>query len=226
MNKSKAALIHLSLSILLIGLLLLIVLFIWYPKPFFDISGVIEPIKLLVLIDVIIGPLLTFVVYKQGKKSLKFDLSVIALLQLTALIYGAYILHNGKPSLVVFDNGQFQYMVEKHSRYDNLVFKDLKPSLFSQPKMAHTKYDNIGIDIYEVFDSFEPLNNYVSMLEKYAISVEDLKSQFESESAQIDMLLTQYKGNQIVFFKLNHNQSFFYVAFSVDDMKIIDYLKI
>jgi hypothetical protein len=60
--------------------------------------------KLLVLIggvDVVLGPLLTLIVYKHGKKTLKFDLTVIALLQLSALMYGLYAVWQSRPVYLV-----------------------------------------------------------------------------------------------------------------------------
>jgi hypothetical protein len=66
----------------------LVIYYIWYPKPFFGISNTIEPLKLLILVDVIIGPLLTFIVYKKNKSTLVMDLSIIALLQIGAFFYG------------------------------------------------------------------------------------------------------------------------------------------
>jgi hypothetical protein len=36
-------------------------------------------------VDVIIGPVLSFMVYKEGKKTLKMDLSIVILLQALAL---------------------------------------------------------------------------------------------------------------------------------------------
>ena len=46
-------------------------------------------------IDVILGPLLTLLVYKQGKKTLLFDLTVIVLLQISALGYGLWTISQG-----------------------------------------------------------------------------------------------------------------------------------
>ncbi len=47
-----------------------------------------EIFLLLLLIDVVLGPLLTLIVYKKGKRTLVMDLAVIAALQLAALTYG------------------------------------------------------------------------------------------------------------------------------------------
>ena len=46
-------------------------------------------ILLMIGVDVVIGPLLTLIVFDPKKKHLKFDLVVIAALQLAALAYGS-----------------------------------------------------------------------------------------------------------------------------------------
>jgi hypothetical protein len=59
-------------------------------------------------VDVCLGPLLTLCVFKAGKKSLKFDLAVIGLLQTAALSYGLYVMFEARPAFTVFTNDQFQ----------------------------------------------------------------------------------------------------------------------
>ena len=58
---------------------------------------------MLLAIDIIIGPVITFIIYKTNKSSLKFDLTVIALLQLAALCYGMNTVFEGRPAFVVFN---------------------------------------------------------------------------------------------------------------------------
>jgi hypothetical protein len=41
-------------------------------------------------IDIVVGPLLTLIVFKAGKKGLKFDLALIALAQAAFLAYGVW----------------------------------------------------------------------------------------------------------------------------------------
>jgi hypothetical protein len=57
--------------------------------------------------------LLTFVVYVPGKKSLKFDLSVIVLLQVSALVYGLYTIHSERPAYMVFALDRFNVVAGK-----------------------------------------------------------------------------------------------------------------
>jgi hypothetical protein len=115
MSKLKAAGIHFVISVSVITLFLLFVYFIWYDRIFAGLAGVINPIKVLVLVDAVLGPLLTFIVYKAGKKSLKMDLTLIVVVQLLAFIYGAYTLYMGKPTLVVLKDNVFEVVIQNQT---------------------------------------------------------------------------------------------------------------
>lgn len=103
----KAFLLHLVLSVAIATLTLLLVFRLWYPAPLHVAVGVTHIFLLLMLIDVTLGPLLTFLVYREGKKTLTFDLSVIALLQLAALGYGLWTVAEGRPGWLVFNVDRF-----------------------------------------------------------------------------------------------------------------------
>lgn len=224
MTKTKATLIHLSLSIIVIGLFILTVLYIWYPQPFFAISGVIEPLKLLIIVDVIVGPLLTFIVYKKGKKNLKFDVSVIIIMQIVALIYGAFTIYSGRAGLLVVNNGQFYYLAEKFASNDELQFAELKPSIFTPPKMAYMPSSNY-LDVYSAYAEFVPLDSFEEMLLPYSLSVANMQAQFSSKQEQIELLSKKYSTEDIVFFILDKENIKYYVVFSIKQNRIIDYLK-
>lgn len=98
----QAFLIHLSLSALVLSVTFALVALVWYPAPLFWADGGREVIMLIAFVDVILGPSLTFAVYSKGKKSLKFDLSVIAACQLAALAYGATVMYQQRPVFVAF----------------------------------------------------------------------------------------------------------------------------
>lgn len=106
MTRWRAGSLHLGLS-LLVGLAFAaLTRFVWYPGPFFELSGAIGLLTILVPVDVLLGPLLTLIVFKSGKPSLRFDLTVIALLQASALIYGAWVIAEARPVYVVFFGNQ------------------------------------------------------------------------------------------------------------------------
>ncbi|WP_168383700.1 TfpX/TfpZ family type IV pilin accessory protein [Acinetobacter indicus] len=109
MNSRKTFfLTHLSLSFLIALFVVGLVFYVWYPSPLASAVGVTHIFLMLLVIDVILGPLLGLLVYKEGKKTLKFDLSVIILIQIAALCYGVYSIEQGRPAWVVFHGDRFE----------------------------------------------------------------------------------------------------------------------
>lgn len=79
-NRLKFFLSHLFISCLIALLVIGLVFFIWYPSPLATAVGVTHIFLMMLAIDVIVGPILGLLVYKEGKKTLKFDLGVIIVL--------------------------------------------------------------------------------------------------------------------------------------------------
>lgn len=107
MSKLKAFAVHLLLSLCAALLVLLVTFFVWYPAPLQQAAGVERIFLLLIAVDVVLGPLLTLVVYRQGKKTLRFDLAVIVFLQMAALVYGFTVVAQGRPVWLVYNVGRF-----------------------------------------------------------------------------------------------------------------------
>lgn len=125
----KAFLLHLAASVLIALLALLLVFNLWYPTPLHEALGVTHIFLLLLLIDVILGPLLTLLVFKVGKKTLIMDLAIIAALQLAALGYGLWTVAEGRPAWIVYNADRFDVVTvvdidtrqlgEAHAQYRN-----------------------------------------------------------------------------------------------------------
>ena len=101
MTRWKAAGIHLSISILIGAIAFALLYFVLYPPPWFGAAGADELVLLLLGVDIALGPLLTLAVFVPAKRSLKFDLACIALLQLSALLYGLHIMWVARPVFIV-----------------------------------------------------------------------------------------------------------------------------
>ncbi len=107
MSRWKAASIHLSIS-LAIGLISAALIFgVWYPPPYSRAMGALELVFLLMGVDVVLGPILTLVVFKSGKKHLRFDLAMIALFQACALSYGLSVVLRARPAFIVGEIDRF-----------------------------------------------------------------------------------------------------------------------
>jgi len=111
MGKSKRLkffLNHLFISILVALMVMGLVFFVWYPSPLASAVGVTHIFLMMMVIDVIVGPMLGWLVYKEGKKTLKFDLSVIIFLQIAALFFGLFSIEQGRPVWIAYNVDRFE----------------------------------------------------------------------------------------------------------------------
>ncbi len=109
-NRYQAFGIHLGISVLVFIVLSSLIVFFWYPSFLFSTDGGWQGIRIIAGVDLVIGPLLTLLLYKKGKPGLKFDLICISLVQLSCLSLGMYIVYQERPIAVVFANGTFYSM--------------------------------------------------------------------------------------------------------------------
>lgn len=126
MSRYRASLIHLLLSVTLLSVVFAVVFFSWYPKPAFEVVGASSIIRLLIAVDLVMGPLLTLVVFKHGKPGLKFDLAVIALMQIGALAYGAHRLYDERPQYMVFAVDRVEFVSIKRIDTSEIQFDELR----------------------------------------------------------------------------------------------------
>lgn len=109
MSRTKAALSHLLLSVIVFSAVIAVLLFAWYPQPYFTASGGWQGLKIAAGVDLVLGPLLTLVIFDitKSRKKLMGDLLVIVLLQFTALTWGVYTIYSQRPVAVVFWEHEF-----------------------------------------------------------------------------------------------------------------------
>jgi len=104
-SRLRAAAIHLALSVAVALLAAALVFLVWYPMPFREVSGGRELFFLVVTVDVVLGPLITFAVFNRRKpwRELRRDLAVVVVLQLAALGYGLHTVFVARPVAVVLE---------------------------------------------------------------------------------------------------------------------------
>lgn len=105
-----AALRHLGLSALVASLAAALVFGVWYPTPYGALAGGFSLFTILVIVDVVCGPMLTLVVFDQRKprRELICDIGLIVLLQLGALAYGLYSVAQARPIFLAFEGNRFR----------------------------------------------------------------------------------------------------------------------
>lgn len=196
----KPFIIHLALSILIALTVIGLVFFIWYPTPLHKAVGVIQIFPILLVVDVVLGPLLTLLVYKEGKKTLVMDLSVIALLQLSALGYGLWIVAEGRPAWLAFAVDHFELVrvldIDQR-KLDTTALEYRAPSWFGpQWVAAATPPDNDerndilmesvfgGADIAQRPNLYQPLAAQKNLIQQRLLELKALSDHNPAERIQ------------------------------------------
>jgi len=136
-SKLKAFSVHLGISAAIIAVYLMLVFMVWYPYPYFMIEKVWDVIRIVVSVDIFIGPLLTLVVYRVGKASLKFDLSAIVVVQLIALLWGVSVTYNQRPVYSVLVNDIFSVVSASEIDLGSVSDPVLKNSPWAGPRLVY-----------------------------------------------------------------------------------------
>ena len=108
-----AAGVHLICSIVVALLAGLLVFGLWYPFPYRELSGGRELFLLIVVVDVVCGPLLTIVIFNPAKPRAELwrDLGLVALIQLGALGYGLFTVWQARPLFLVQEVDRFKVVM-------------------------------------------------------------------------------------------------------------------
>jgi hypothetical protein len=134
MSRWKAAGIHLLISILLIGAVAALIVYFWYPPALFKMANADRLLLIMGGIDLVIGPLLTLIIYKASKPSLRFDLSVIALLQIGFLGYGIYTIYQSRPV----------FLVAVPDRFELVFANEISSEQLAEAKIERFRHLSIG----------------------------------------------------------------------------------
>ena len=161
--KLKALLAHLSISAVLVGAALALMLLRWFPPPLFATDGGGIGLKLLVLVDLVLGPLLTFVVFNpaKGQRKMVFDLTVIALFQLGAYGYGLWNIHAVRVQALAFYEGQFYAVTAARFAEQQIEADGWQPLGDAKPYVVNVREpkdgdETSGVGAFQIISGLEP----------------------------------------------------------------------
>jgi hypothetical protein len=107
---SKAMGWHFCASLVVAIAVAALVFMVWFPHPYRLLAGGTELFFLVMGVDLVCGPLLTFVLFNPAKpkRELVVDLSLVIIVQLTALAYGAWSVYVARPLYLVHEVDRFK----------------------------------------------------------------------------------------------------------------------
>lgn len=106
----RVLLLHLIFSVLLIAGLTYLVFNRWYPGELLELQGGVPILGWVVGITLVVGPLLTFILFRPEKKrtrELVLDIALILALQVGAFGYGVWTLSIQRPTYLAFLHDRF-----------------------------------------------------------------------------------------------------------------------
>jgi hypothetical protein len=193
-TKLKATAVHLSLSLVVFIYLVYQIYYNWYPQPYFAIDGGWQGIQIIAAVDLVLGPLITFLIFdlSKSRREILFDLSVIVIIQLGALFYGIAQVYNQRPVAVALVS---QYMLvgtmeqfggKLESASDLYRYSDERPPLV----YADLQIDESTLEELSELKLWESVLEYLQLPSKntrseFAVALKDRQRIF---SDQLDLL--------------------------------------
>ena len=205
-KRFKFFLNHLFISFLIALLVMGVIFFVWYPLPLAKAVGVIPIFLMMIVINVIIAPLLSLIVYKEGKKTLKADLSIIVILQILALGYGVYSIEGGRPVWVAYNVDRFELVRKNEVITDHIeqALPQFQDTPWFKPQYVAVKFatdvnqrnDDMfsevfgGISIAQKPERYVNINQAKSQLQQRAKNLKELNHY--NNAQQVDRILSKY----------------------------------
>ncbi|HEV7929156.1 MAG TPA: hypothetical protein VGP12_03385, partial [Nitrosospira sp.] len=137
--RRKAAGIHLAVSVFVGTLAAILVFGLWYPYPYSLISGGQALFILILSVDLVLGPMLTLIVFNHSKtkSQLTRDIAVVGVLQLAGLAYGLNTVFLARPVAIVFEVNQFRVVSDTDVMHSELpsALPELRKLSLTGPKI-------------------------------------------------------------------------------------------
>lgn len=202
-----AAGVHLVISLGIAALAAALVFGVWYRYPYREISGGRDLFTLLMTVDVMLGPLMTLIVFNSAKprRELRRDLTLIGLIQLAGLGYGLWTVCVARPVHLVFEIDRFRvvHATEIPSDLMDKVPAGVKALPLTGPTLLAVRAFRTnaeeadatmaalqGIALAARPDLWEPYSAAKQNVLRAAKPVERLKARFASRAPEIDLVLS------------------------------------
>lgn len=146
-RRIKYSFIHVILSLFLALIIAIFIKTQWYPLPLLKAIGVLPIFITIIAVQIVLWPFLSLFLYKENKKSLKFDLSTIVTLQIVFWVFSLYALAQGRPAWIAYTLERFELV-----KVNEIVITDIDKinSVFKSPTWTGPQF--VGTTLSEDAD--------------------------------------------------------------------------
>jgi hypothetical protein len=214
LNRFHAFGMHLILSAGVAALSAALVFLVWYPGVIAYASGVGAIFLMLVSIDVVLGPIITLIVFNTKKKELKRDLAMVVVFQVVALLYGLHAVCVARPVYMVFNANRFDLVNANEISEENLdaaVRKEYQSLPFCGPEVVSAKLPddekisreivlaavNGGDDVQNMPKYYRSFSEEKASVAKQSSDLGELKAYNKDRLEAVDLLIKKYDGMDV-----------------------------
>lgn len=163
---------HFGASVFVALTVATIVFGIWFPYPYRQLAGGTELFFIVMGVDIVCGPLLTLVLFNPAKpkRELVMDLSLVVVLQLAALAYGIWTVHQARPLYLVHEIDRFKVIALADVDTTELLklAETLQAQLFKGPQTVGLREANKEEREKVMFESVQGGRDYGERPDFYA----------------------------------------------------------
>lgn len=233
---------HLLVTLLVLSVIAFATLNWWSPEPYMSAEGGWSVLIILVVVGIVVGPLLTLLLYKPGKKGLLLDLVLVGMVQVGVIALGAFIIYDQRPVFLVFSVDRFT-LVSKGDIDISLLGPDVSLPRFSQkpiavfarmPEAEDEKYKLIREvlagkpDLEFRSEYYEPMRSNISTVASNSIDGKNISDNTLAAADMINDFVDQHclKVDKCTFFPFIGKKKEMLLVLNREDGKVVGALDI
>ncbi len=196
--------------------------------------------RIIIAVDLVLGPCLTMIVFKSGKPGLKTDLTLIGIFQFCCLLAGVFVVYNERPSFFIYYERHFYSISQRtFTDYDLLpadpvhfdagsparIFIKLPDNPIAEADIRKILYkDGVPLWLYTPF--FEPLASHMQDVITEGYDQNELLKR--DQDANIPAWLDSHGGQlaDYAFFPIHSRYRDAFLAIRIQNLEVTDILEI
>lgn len=244
-SRLLAAGIHCSITVCTAAVCAWLVFAMWYPSQYRLLAGGQELFILIIVVDVILGPLLTFAVFnlKKPRSELTRDLAIIVIIQLAALGYGVRTMLVARPVVVSYEVDRLKIVtygeVQHHElskalpEFQTLSLVGPQSVSIRKPRAGDETLDSVemalkGIDVSLRPQFWVPFMGAADFAVQRARPLQTLLNQYPDKTTYIRQMLGErgITDTDVVFLPVAAKQANWTALLRKSDGSILEYLEV
>ncbi len=184
----------------------------WYRWPGWYLASALHIVGIVVMVDLVLGPTLTLIVANPAKRRAELvrDISIIVVVQLTALVYGSITLWGGRPLYYTFSVDRLELVQASDLKADDIAAgrrqnPALSPWWYSRPRWIWAPLPDDpeeaqkivtgalfgGTDVIQMPRYFRPWEQGLTQLREQLKKIDDTRYFTRTEKSALKSRLAQ-----------------------------------